>query len=291
MKFRFFYHEIYSQKMIDYLKQENIKYNFIDSTVSIATRKHPGLITFNIWSDDNNAEKHMLALNQMSRFGPTKYAEYSRSDYAKAAYLLMRPKSQSVEIVNPDEAFRYSCQWVNSVGIHLRKHEKQVGPVAIAKEPDNRKSTAFWSEDTGFSVFFTSMRVVNLVEEHNLVGVSFQKVKLRNGNESENIFQMISPNIITQDCIEKKNLKMAETCCICGKEQFFLDHAEQLHVDFSKLPVESDLYLTESIFGEGDPEPLFIISQRFYQLLNENKLTRNVVFTPVVDISGRPESR
>jgi hypothetical protein len=203
----------------------------------------------------------------------------------------MRPKSQSVEIVNPDEAFRYSCQWVNSVGIHLRKHEKQVGPVAIAKEPDNRKSTAFWSEDTGFSVFFTSMRVVNLVEEHNLVGVSFQKVKLRNGNESENIFQMISPNIITQDCIEKKNLKMAETCCICGKEQFFLDHAEQLHVDFSKLPVESDLYLTESIFGEGDPEPLFIISQRFYQLLNENKLTRNVVFTPVVDISGRPESR
>jgi hypothetical protein len=60
--------------MIDYLKQENIKYNFIDSTVSIATRKHPGLITFNIWSDDNNAEKHMLALNQMSRFGPTKYA-------------------------------------------------------------------------------------------------------------------------------------------------------------------------------------------------------------------------
>ena len=83
------------------------------------------------------------------------------------------------------------------------------------------------------------------------------------------------------------NLKMVETCRICEKEQFFLDHAEQLHVDFSKMPVQSDLYLTESIFGEGEPEPLFIISQRFYQLLNENKLARNVVFTPVIDISNQ----
>ena len=284
MRYRYYYCERTSQQLIDYLTFENIKHKV---TAGISTGKYacPALVSFNIWADDKNAEQHMQALNEMSRFGPTKYAEYSQADYAKAAYLLMRPKSQSIEIVNPDEAFQYSCQWINSVGMHLRKHEKQVGPVAIAKEPDIRKSTALWSEDTGFSVFFASKSVVDLVEKHNLVGVSFQKVKLRNGNESERIFQMTSPNIITQDCMGMDNLKMVETCCICEKKQFFLDHAEQLHVDFSKLPVEGDLYLTESIFGEGDPEPLYIISQKYYQLLNENKLARNIVFTPVRDIS------
>lgn len=286
MRYRYYYCERTSERLIAYLTAESIKYKV---TEGISTGKYacPALVSFNIYADDKKAEQHMQALNEISRFGPTKYAEYSSRDYSKATYLMMRPKSQSVEIVNPDEAFRYSCQWINSVGMHLRKHEKQVGPITIAKEPDIRKSTALWSEDTGFSVYFASKSVAELVEGHNLVGVSFQKVKLRNGNESENIFQMTSANIITQDCIEMDNLKMVETCHICGKEQFFLDHAEQLHVDFSKLPVEGDLYLTESIFGEGEPEPLFIISQRFYQLLNENKLARNVVFTPVIDISNQ----
>ena len=289
MRYRYYYCERTSERLINYLTVESIKYNVTEG-ISAGRYACPALVSFNIWADDKNAEQHMQALNAISQFGPTKYAEYSSRDYSKAAYLMMRPKSQSVEIVNPDEAFQYSCQWVNSVGMHLRKHEKQVGPVVIAKEPDIRKSTAFWSEDTGFSVFFASKKVVDLVNQHPLVGISFPKVKLRNGNESENIFQMISPNIITQDCIGMENLKIVETCLVCGKEQFFLDHAEQLHVDFSKLPVDSDLYLTESIFGEGDPEPMFIISQRFYQLLNENKLARNVVFTPVVDISWQPES-
>ena len=289
MRYRYYYCERTSERLIDYLTVESIKYNVTEG-ISAGRYACPALVSFNIWADDKNAEQHMQALNAISQFGPTKYAEYSSRDYSKATYLMMRPKSQSVEIVNPDEAFQYSCQWGNSVGMHLRKHEKQVGPVVIAKEPDIRKSTALWSEDTSFSVFFASKKVVDLVNQHSLVGISFPKVKLRNENESENIFQMISPNIITQDCIGMENLKMVETCLVCGKEQFFLDHAEQLHVDFSKLPVESDLYLTESIFGEGDPEPLFIISQRFYQLLNENKLARNVVFTPVVDISRQPES-
>ncbi len=286
MRYRYYYCERTSERLIDYLTVESIKYNVTEG-ISAGKYACPALVSFNIYSDDKNAERHMQALNEISRFGPTKYAEYSSKDYSQSAYLMMRPKSQSVEIINPDEAFEYSCQWVNSVGIHLRKHEKQVGLITIAKEPDIRKSTALWSEDTGFSVFFASKSVVDLTEEHNLAGVSFPKVKLRNGTTSENIFQMNSPNIITQDCIGMDNLKMVETCRICGKKQFFLDHAEQLHVDFSKMPVQSDLYLTESIFGEGEPEPLFIISQRFYQLLNENKLARNVVFTPVIDISNQ----
>lgn len=284
MRYRYYYCEKTSERLIDYLTVESIKYNVTEG-ISAGKYACPALVSFNIWADDKNAEQHMQALNEISRFGPTKYAEYSSRDYSKATYLMMRPKSQSVEIVNPDEAFQYSCQWINSVGMHLRKHEKQIGPVTISKEPDIRKSTAFWSEDTGFSVFFASKPVVELVEAHNLVGVLFKNVKLRKGNDSVNIFQMTSPNIIMQDCIELKNLKMVETCRICGKEQFFLDHAEQLHVDFSKVPIQSDLYVTEDIFGNGEPEPLFIVSQKFYQLLNENKLARNVVFTPVMDVS------
>lgn len=290
MRYRYYYAENYTKRLLDYLVQENIKHEItgdIPTDESVRFR-FPTVITFNIWADAKNADQHMQVLNQMSRFGPTKYAEYSKADYAKAPFLEMHPKYQRIEIRNSEEAFRYSCQWTNSVGEHVVRHEEQIGKIAIAKEPDIRKSTAFWREDAGGSITFASKPVVDLVTEHKLVGISFRPVQVRMGNDSEKIFQMTSPNIITQDCFVLDNAKVVDTCRICGKQQFYIDHADQPHIDFSKVPMQSDLYMTEPIFGGGISQPLFIISQRFYQLLVDSKLSRNVVFTPVVDTSKQP---
>ena len=288
MKYEYYYaqryNEKYHAKWVEYLERENIKYSF--SEYNSAGRYTTGpLIYFSIWSTDKNAEQHMLALKELEMREPTRYAHYSKADYAKAPFFKMYPKYPRIEIRNSEDAFRYSCQWTNSVGAHVVRHEEQVGKIAIAKEPDIQRSTAFWREDTGGSITFASKPVVDLVTEHKLVGVSFCPVQVRRGNDSEKVFQMISPNIITQDCFVLDNAKVVDTCRICGKQQFYIDHADQPHIDFSKVSVQSDLYMTEPIFGEGIAQPLFIISQRFYQLLVEHKLSRNVVFTPVVDTS------
>ena len=90
-----------------------------------------------------------------------------------------------------------------------------------------------------------------------------------------------------KDQIEFGHNEKLRHCPVCGKEQFFIDDAYQLHLCFSDLDVLSDLYKTERIFGDRIPYPVYIISQRFYQLLKSNKLASNVTFVPVVDISNR----
>ena len=42
--------------------------------------------------------------------------------------------------------------------------------------------------------------------------------------------------------------------------------------------------MTERIFGEGFARPIYVISQKFYRLLVENKLDKNVTFFPVVNV-------
>ena len=64
-----------------------------------------------------------------------------------------------------------------------------------------------------------------------------------------------------------------------------IDNTYRLPLDFSKIKQGEDFYMTERIFHEGIAEPLYIISQRFYQLLKKNKFIRNIRFIPVLDVS------
>ena len=96
---------------------------------------------------------------------------------------------------------------------------------------------------------------------------------------------MTSPNILEKECIGIGFGEKIETCPKCGKEQYAIDNAYQLHLDFSKIKEQGDLYMTERIFGYGIAYSLYLISQRFYRLLKEENLAGGITFSPVVDIS------
>lgn len=146
--------------------------------------------------------------------------------------------------------------------------------------------TAFWTEDTGLAERFADYRVYNLVKENFLNGIEFKKVMDKKGVYSETLYQMTSTNILGSECIGKGYGEEKEICHICGREQYCIDNAYQLHLDFSKIDLQSDLYMTERIFGPGISYPLYIISQRFYQLLKQNKLAGGVTFEAVAEIEN-----
>lgn len=278
MDLRYYFCENSNANLVDFLKSKKIKYK--DTGVATGSP----LIVFNIRSSDKNYEETLNSLRELGVREPLLFAEYSSSEYDNAKLLVMRPKKQKIEITSED-AYRYSCRWVNPFGEIVVRHEEQIGPLAIAKEPPTSSTTAFWCEDTGFSVIFANRQIVDLVAQNELTGISFSDVFLRNGKRSENLFQMTSPYVLSRSCIGTGHGEIVEKCPHCGAEQYFIGEAHQLHLDFSKIPIQADFYMTEPIFGQGDPYSMYLISQRFYQLLKRAKLSNNVTFKPVAEIT------
>lgn len=279
MRLRYYFCNRFNTELAEFLQKENVKYKITGASTRLP------LIVFNIWSDEIGFENKLRIVRELGAREPLQFAEYSKAEYSNAKLLVMRPKKQLIGITNEAEAFRFSCKWINSIGETVVRHEKQVKALAIDKEPAINAATAFWSEDTGFSVIFTSQYFVDLAIENQLTGLLFHNVMLENGEYSKNLFQMTSDKIVSRDCIGTGYGEIVEVCPHCGAEQYFIDEAHQLHLDFSKIQMQSDLYMTEQIFGQGDPYSLFLISQRFYQLLKKTKMDSNVAFSPVIDIS------
>ncbi len=278
MRYEYYFCKRYNPKLIEFLEEQKLRYK-IDNCIG------DGLIIFSLWSNWINIDFILNELEKMNVKEPIISVEFTNTEIKNAKLLVITKRKQSIDILNTETAYRYSCCWTSSFGIEKAKHKKQVETFVIGKEPSLKTSTALWSEDAGIAELFTDKRVVELVKNNSLRGIKFEKVLNKKGVCSENIFQIKSPNILSNECIcfgygEQKHL-----CHICGKEQFFIDNAYQLHLDFSKINVQSDLYMTERIWGEGIAFPLYIISQRFYSLLKENKLDCGIKVTPVAEVN------
>ena len=277
MRYRYYFCQNYTLDVEEYLIKNNIKYK-IDGERS-------RWIIFNIWSTSNNYESHLKELVRTPLDSPLVFAEYTASEYDNAQLLMIMPKRQVIDIENGEEAYERTCRWMSGKA-RRAMHAKQKSPFVIKKEPSMKSTTAFWCESTGFAEVFADHRVAALVKENSLVGVDFQKVILKRGGFSDKLFQMTSNNILTkEDAIQLGYGEKKVVCHICGKEQYSIDNVYQLHIDFSKIPMTSDLYMTERIFGEGIAYPLYLISQRFYKLLKENKIAGGVTFVPVLEVN------
>ena len=280
MKRRYYFSDRINQRIMEYLDGQKIRYKISGENSDLP------LVSFNLYSSDADMEGHLKALEKMNVRKPIVYAEYSTFEVENAKMLWMTPKKQCIDITNNHEAYHCSCRWITSTGVQKAMHKEQQGLFVIAREPSMKTSTAFWTETTGFAEIFTDIRIYELVCESMLKGIEFKKVFVKKGGYSKILFQMSSPNILGRESIVLGHGEKIEVCPLCGKEQYFIDNAYQLHLDCSKIKEESDLYVTERIFGQGIAYPLYIVSQRFYQMLKKNKLVTGVIFSPVSDVSA-----
>ena len=282
MRYRYYFAQLYNEQLKKFLDNNGIKYKFTEKTEFTSAS-----LVFEISSTTQNAEKYLAELKNITFGSPHVSVEFTPSECAKAELLMMRPRSQSIDIVNSAEAYTYACKWTNRFGVKKVKHQKQVGTFKIAKEPSMKTKTAFWCNSPGFAEIFTDYRVRDLVTKNELKGIEFKNVVQKKGNLSEKLFQLSSDNVLRKECIGRGFGEKIITCPQCGREQYAIEDSYQLHLDFSKIKETSDLYMTERMFGYGFAEPLYLISQRFYQLLKEANLAGGVMFAPVVDISKK----
>lgn len=277
MRYEYSFFEIHRPELVEWLENNRISYQ-IDGGGNL-----PTFIKFTLWSNNTRIDDYLAQLEAMCVRRLDINAEYTSSEILNAKLLMINSKKQCIDILNHEEAYRRSCMWTNPYGISKVGHEEQQDLFVIANEPSTKTKTAFWHEDTGLAELFTDYRVFDLVKQNQLDGIDLKNVLLKIGKYSDKIYQMTSPNIINRKCIDFGHGEKKLNCPICGKEQFFINGAYQLHLYYNQIQVQSDLYVTERIFGEGIPEPLYLISQRFYRLLKENKLTGNLIISPVAE--------
>ena len=280
MKYKYYYCQRYRSQLVDFLKENKIKYQIKPYVPNVKC------IIFTLYSSMKDIKFYMEELEKINVKNPLVNAEYSAKEYSAASFLWMYPKSQYVDLLNEEESYRYLCHYGESEGQGIN-HEEQVADLVIRKVPSSKTSTAFWTFSTGWSELFTDIRVKQLAEEYALKGLKFRNVYLKNGECCDSFFQLMSSDIIKKECIEFNHGEKVCRCPGCGKEQYYYEGTYQLYLDVSKIQQDVDLYFTEKIFGEGVAHPLFIISQRFYRLLKENKLAGRLNLSPVVDVSGK----
>lgn len=279
MRYKYYFCELSRPDLVEWLEKNSIHYNQFGGDVV------PEMVRFSFWSTNKNYEKWLLQLEEIHINRPMVTVEYTPAELSEAKLLEIRPRKQNINIINRQQAYRYSCQWINPAGIKKVGHKEQLNIFAISKEPSNKTQTAFWLADTGYDEIFTDNRIVDLVNRNQLTGIEFKNVSLRNGEYSRYIYQIKSNNIIGREYFSLENGVRTIRCPLCEKEQYSLPNTYQFHINHEVLETQSDMYMTERIFGEGIPYPIYFISQRFYQLLISNNLAGNLVLIPVVESS------
>lgn len=279
MRRKYYYCQLYHPQLVDVLEANEISYRVTGGSLT------PRLISFSIWDTSANTTEIIKEISEIVENEPIITVEYTALEIASAELVWITPKKQCIDISNIQEAYLSACKQTDFMGKIRIKHRQQRNLFTVAKEPSMGTQTSFWAETSGFAELFADYRVHEVVKRSVLTGIDFKNVVLKNGIYSDKLFQITSQNLLDRRCIDTGHGERIIRCEICGKEQFSINGTYQLHIDFSKIDKKSDMYVTERMFGEGISYPLYLISQRFYQLLKQAKLAGGITVSPVVDTS------
>ena len=269
----------YHENLIRLLESNNIRYRLSSPLGECFTNGTPVpvLVTFEF-------KGYLPIVDKIAtefRHKPRVSVVYTAAEIHNAKLLWITPKRQSIDILNLKTVYSLLCQWQTVGGMPRVHRREQIAPFVIEKEPSAKK-TAFWASSTGFSEIFTDNRVRELAMTHNLQGVKFVETILPNGSFSDNIFQITANERIGAENIVFGKGEKEITCSQCGQKQYAFDSTYQLHLSLCENDLNRDIFVTDPIFGTGISMPLYLISQRFYQVLKQNNLTADVAFEPVV---------
>lgn len=278
------YHEYYfcipsDPKLVDILDKEAVRYNVSGADEYLTSgAKVPAFISFSLKGYSPLVDRISVSF----RARPQIRIVYSEKERTQSHLLWMTPKMQKIDIQNSHQALVSLCSWQDYRGMARTHRETQVLSFVIKNEPSSQSRTAFWSESTGFRHVFIDKRVRDLIESNGLQDIGFRDVYLPSGIVSNNIFQLVPhSNIDSRQIVfgygEKENI-----CSRCGMKQYSFNDAYQLHLRTKGLQFGADLLVTDSIWGSGISRPLYLVTQRFYQLMKQNKLASNIHWDPVV---------
>lgn len=281
MRYRERFCQEYNKKLEKFLIENHIRYD-----ITTFLGRFPGLIIFNIYSDNPLAQKvKQQRFYKKSTINPLVYIEFTKKECLDALWLRMAPMHCKVEIINEDDAFAFTCRYSSTYEkggeeLDCAHHKYQISDFEVEKNFKWKGKANFWSLDTGLQELFMNLQTKTLIEEHALQGVEIRNF-IQNKQPSNEIFQLWTENVLPREAIVLGYGEKEETCPMCGKKQYVVGTDYQLHLYAKYLDIKNDIYRTHHMFGSGKAYHFYIVSNRFYRLLLDNKMTRGACFEPV----------
>ena len=234
-----------------------------------------------IFSIKDNS-KYDKELELLIKNTPLVYNQFTKKELENAHLLQIVPESQKISIINGEECFEAKCIKEDKFGIKRTYHHKQVGKIKIKNVP-KQDGCCLYSVDTGFSEIFARKELVELIQKYNFKGFNISSISEQKNEDCEDLYQLLSDNIIKFEEIETTNQEKIENCPICHDyKKIIIDNTYQLHLNNKNKYLDSDFYMTDAIFGEGIPYRIYLVSQRFYQALQKENMNKKVKFVPVI---------
>ena len=274
MRYQFYYYTKFTEKLLDFLTETRIKHQVYDN----------GYVKFSLYSSQPDHQNLLDTLTSVYHCPtPLVDCDYTAKERNEAEFLWLTPCKYCIEITNKEDAYQYACAYEHTP-THTQRvhHKKQIGTFQIAKVPNLNTKTAFFAPDTGSNELFADHRIKALAEEYHLQGLIFLPLLLKNGQERPDIFQLTSPHVFGLSAVVRGYGETSDFCPLCGKEALVVASAYQMHLERSQLNPTLDLMVSDSFWGEGITYSVQIISQRFYKLLQQEKLTGSLRIDPIV---------
>lgn len=274
MQKKYSYSEKYNEKLEQYLRHHGIRYRIVGDGCLV-----PKLVCFAVYDEASRLREFQNTVHSK----PIITNEFTQRELNAAKYLTMTARNNSVTILNEEDAFSYKCPRKNIFGNQRFEHKVQVGLFRI-KRFNTYGKTVFFSSSTGFFDLFAREDACEMMQRSNVAGLQTNPVYWKENKRGDvcNLRQLYSEKIIPDERVFVDNLQKVRRCPVCGARKILCGQDYQLQLIGSELDLSDDFYMTEAIFGSGISYPLYIVSQRLYQLLVGAGMTHNVAFEPVI---------
>ena len=208
---------------------------------------------------------------------------FSDEELCSADWLVMRPKSPKIDS-RDESTLEYSCKIEKKSGNFVERgayHHKQVSPFSLSPIKWSANNHIYSAYD-GDNFVFCDDFFRNLLESR-FCGVSFLPVTWWKKNiDLPNAHQLQINNVLPQSALVIPPSVSKSHCPMCGREKYEINSEFILNVKKKYLNASEDFYKTPEIFGTGRERSLWIVSNKVYVLLKSMKLTRGLIFEPVV---------
>lgn len=218
------------------------------------------------------------------------FPSYTEEERQNTKWLQIRPMTTKVDPVNDERLCKVTCIFGrNRFNVDLGRHKEQANPYEIKRPVKWGNSQFFSAALIGASSLFCDDRAKIIMDNAKLRGLRYGPVlKWKAGTIIPNIHQILPDHVIPDGAFVPIRDMVDYRCDMCGMQMLRVTGPCSLYgIRDCCMDPEIDFYQTLPLFlGKQRDEPVFaiphyIISQRAYQVLRENKMCRGVEFTPL----------
>ena len=258
-----------AQNVLKILAEQKIKFDDIMGNAFV----------FQIYSDNEKIQDILDSLDET----PMIESIFSEEEMEKSNWYTFEATRFDIETSDNYYTYEYTCPYPSEIGTRYR-HQKQINPFISKRTPKWKNNYNFCSINTGdCSTIFCSDLARHFLENHGIMGVDFMPVVNRKGVPTENVHQLIYPNVLPTDALKFIGEYKTIICPTCGTIKYFFKQPmeDNMRIVTELIPPGIDMFVAERAISQGWGGFTVVVSKKVYNLISKVMKEKHVRFYPL----------